>query len=177
MSAVHDAIRKRFAAPAYATYFEVGNATGTKCNRKVEAPKVESRALDRHFVAALLRVGNEQCPNEAALRAAEAKGLKEGIEQGIRIGKAEAGFAAKNAESLQKQVDAFEAASGIRINAYTDSKNLGELVKLIGRMTSGDGSASKLNAMNVEANSIKKHAELVIESVAALQKTLHGKAA
>jgi hypothetical protein len=94
----------------------------------VQAPELEPKALDRSFVAAVLR------------RAAEAHdGIAQreraiGREQGAAEGAGELAARLKRAESqlaeLWQSVRAFEAASGVRINDWNGGK-IGEAVRVV----------------------------------------------
>lgn len=139
----------------------------------VEAPKLEAVPLTRGFIAALLRRSSESNVSKAELAAAERKGYQEGHEAGERIGTVNAKYGAKRLENLEREVAAFKTASGIDLGAYCDGKELGELVKLIGTITSRDGRRSHMNKMRREAQSAIETAQKIIEAADAIQKILH----
>ena len=87
-----------------------------------EAPALTPKAISIEFLASVLR--NVQKADETE------------IEKRIRKAENEARnnaseYLQKQVSGLKREVQAFEAASGIRINEYTDGKELGEAVKTL----------------------------------------------
>lgn len=114
---------------------------GEKSLRQRKAPKkLKACSLDRSFAAALLRCASSKAERE----------LRERLRDMTADLREKAGVAAElsyttqsKAESfdrLEKEVKAFEEASGIRLSAYCDGKDLGRTVEAIKRLGGRFGS-------------------------------------
>lgn len=94
------------------------------------AEKLEAQPLDRLFVAAILRKAANTTTPRAAFQKEYQRGYNEGRAAGHKDGERSAGYSAKELEELREAVKAFEDASGVRINQWSDP-NLGAVVKLV----------------------------------------------
>lgn len=137
-----------------------------------EAPKLEPKPLSKSFIAACLRRAFEEDPETKAIEAARREGWSKGHEEGIEFQKRNATFEEKSYAALLKTVQEFEAASGLRLGQYSNGKELGELVALLGKITSGDGSRSNMNAIHVEANNIRKRVDEIDAAIGAIREKL-----
>lgn len=97
----------------------------------VEAPLREGVVPTRPFLASMLRAAATASPAEEAIRGAVERAR--GEERKIARTSADAlrSGAERDLERLQKAVDDFEAASGVRISAYGGGKEMGAAVKLV----------------------------------------------
>lgn len=94
---------------------------------KVEAPKLEPRPLDRQLLAVLLRRAAEPSEDDKeALRRAEARGRKEGLESA----KASADHLEREVKRLEGVIATFEQASGVRLNHW-EAGNIGKAVAFV----------------------------------------------
>lgn len=106
--------------------FEDGTLRAVKA-----APAQEAVPVTRRFLAALLRSASEQSPAETAVRAAVALARKEeraNADVQVELARARA---REDLVALQKVVDDFEAASGVRLSAYTNGTKIGEAVRVV----------------------------------------------
>lgn len=100
---------------------------GKRLVAQVEAPKLDSQAVDRLFLASLCRSVMGTLSPKAVLARARAEGKLEGLEEGKRIAEGRL----RTHEEFEKRVAVFENAAGIRINKWTPPENLGEAVRLV----------------------------------------------
>ena len=99
---------------------------GNKLVAKTLAPKLSPVALERGFIASLLRqLQKEVTPNIMVQSAVD-----DAHKRGIEYGKTLRGFDSEKAEQLQKSVDAFEAVSGVKIDRW-NGERIGKAVKHI----------------------------------------------
>lgn len=126
---------------------------------KVEAPALSPPAAPRHFLAAILRNVAEAHANTIPL-ASVADEINKARFDGVAVGEERQREAL---ERIRKSVDAFEAASGVRIEHY-NGERLGEAVKFV--LESGvDLRRHQLEVLRERAlsiaNDIGKHLETV----------------
>lgn len=243
-------VRKKFAAPEWATFFEVGNATGTGCHRHADAvavnlwpsrgriivgmefkrsrsdwlremrnpakaeavfkycdrwylvvddPKiVKAGELPVHwglfvvdgnnlhetpagqlepvppgkdFLCALLRCAASAQASTAELAAEHSRGYQSGHEAGKLQNERDGAWKIQEFDRITKNVEAFKAASGIDLAGYNGDE-IGELVRLLGKITSGDGASSKFNALDVELDRVLENVAVVREAVAGMRGAL-----
>ena len=122
---------------------------------KVEAPKLPAQPLDRAFVAALLRVASESSAAKAEIDAAvKAETERMGAIQEKAI---ESDRRSRDGSytALRKIIDAFEAASGVKIDRYSEGE-IGEAVAFVRRhnLAGWGGLAKRLEKMRDEAASM-----------------------
>ena len=86
-----------------------------------------TRTPDLSFVAAILRKAQESVGPEAEIQEAKA----EAYQNGLAAGKLDAERALKDYTRLQHAVSAFEKASGLTLNKYSNGRELGEAVKVV----------------------------------------------
>jgi hypothetical protein len=97
---------------------------GNRLVAKVEAPKLEPIPLDRAFVAAMLRRASE------SLESARQEGDRAGYARGVATGPKDIDTeAVRELRSLKQKVDAFEAASGLKIGDEWRAGQIGDAVK------------------------------------------------
>lgn len=102
---------------------------GTGLLAKVEAPKLESRPLDRHLLSVILRRAAEPSTSEEpklALQAARDAGYEDGKKSAREAG----GTAAARVARLEKMVADFEKASGLSLNSWAAGR-LGGAVSFV----------------------------------------------
>lgn len=100
---------------------------GEKLKTTVSAPKLSPVPVTRAFLAELLRKSCEQSAEKAALAEQYEAGLKAGLERYdhlLKSGKEER-------QQLEKAIQEFESASGLRINAWQGGTRLGEVVRTV----------------------------------------------
>ena len=101
-------------------------ATGKGLKVFKEAPKLGPKPISRVFLEALLRRAKEQEADKEALAAQFEAGRKRGEEDEKR----NRNYRLLEVERVQKNLDEFEQASGIRIDAHTwNCKRMGEIVR------------------------------------------------
>lgn len=83
-----------------------------------DAPPIEAQPLGLPFVGALVRAIHTQSASEEQIKTARAEAFAEGRARGLVDARADRDHAAKIAQSLAASVDAFEKASGVRIDAW-----------------------------------------------------------
>lgn len=112
---------------------------GAKMRVKVQAPKLKPTALDRGFVASMLRRASQQVEKEIE-RANSGdsnehykKGLAKGEEQGKLLANAERIPLETKLNMLQRDIEIFEEVSGISIKQYGGHalRNIAESVKVV----------------------------------------------
>ena len=116
-------------------------ATGKGLKVFKEAPKLDPKPISRVFLAALLRRAKEQEADKEALAAQFEAGRKRGEEDEKRNSNYRLREVERVQKRMQKNLDEFEQASGIRIDGHTlNCKRMGEIVRdlmkddAIGRM-------------------------------------------
>lgn len=149
---------------------------GGRLVQKVEAPKLTPKPVTREFFGALVRRAHENPPGAEEIRAAKEEGRQAGYQSGLETRKVNLGVDTETLKRLRKNVEAFELASGIKITEYGNGAELGQICKLMERITSGPGWRSVMNSMRAEAMQAKQHAELIIEVADNLDGILHPKA-
>lgn len=97
---------------------------GGGLHKIVKAPKLDPCALNRPFVASLLRCAQRHLLPYAQIEKAEQKGYRQGFENG----KDEKGFELKR---LKETVKAFEQASGINIIDEWQGERIGAAARFI----------------------------------------------
>lgn len=115
------------------------------------ATKRDPQPPSEEFLAACMRRAWEQAPTKAALDAARGAGYEAGEERGIERGRSQARVDQREATDLRESVEAFEAASGIKIGRY-NGRRLGDAVAaleeasipvLLGRLRGAEGSVKR----------------------------------
>ena len=103
-------------------------AQGKRLVCKTKAPKLDPVALNRRFLAALLRRVEEQGADKKLLREAERKGFDDGVAHGDR----RSGGYKERFEKLSEKLKAFEAAAGFSFDHWPmrtkSGKEIGEVV-------------------------------------------------
>lgn len=95
-----------------------------------EAGPLEAQPLGLPFVGALVRAIHTQSASEAQIKTARAEGFAEGRARGLQEAKTDRDYAAKNAQALAASVEAFERASGVKIDTW-NGERLGKAVAKI----------------------------------------------
>ena len=98
------------------------------------AKEMKPEALDRLFVAGLLRRAQKVLVDTEALEVAEERGYERGKKDGADIRVADRDLNHREHEQLKKSVQAFQEKSGVEI-AYWDGGRIGEAVR---RVMAGD---------------------------------------
>lgn len=102
---------------------------GDKWFVRKEASVTEALPMTRGFLAALLRrAGDTDAAEIGALVAAQIKTEKAKIDE--RVAR-EVKYKTERADRLIKDVEAFEAASGLQIAGWTGGKSLGDAVRVV----------------------------------------------
>jgi len=97
---------------------------------KVEAPKLEAKALDRTFVASLLRSATEQSKPKEQIEAQARALLEQWQKQEEATNRRALTSVERNLADLRRAVDDFERASGVRIDRWHGG-NVGEAVRIV----------------------------------------------
>lgn len=124
----------------------------------VKAPKLKPIAMDRMFIAALLRRAHESDVDSYTLAQARIAGQMEERAK-------ESAVVTKQTETivkLTKRIQDFEAASGIDIDGYTGPKELGDAVRLI----------ANGNHMRQLAGQVYRMRRELLESAARMRRTM-----
>lgn len=133
---------------------------GGKFHKKKEAPLLEAVDLDRNIVAALLRRGSEgTVPKSVYNKKIENERRK--IKEQFENDRNSEPFWLKKHDELQERIDHFEEESGLRINSYTNPREVGKLVRKIMN-----------NRLNYDVVRIISQVESISESAKELKKTL-----
>lgn len=93
---------------------------------------LKPKPLDKNFVAAVLRRTTEQLLPDSQLRGEYNRGYEEGEKTGKESAKDKLEWEKRRIKQLEKNIDDFEKASGIRINDMWQKPNkIGEAVKSV----------------------------------------------
>ncbi len=137
----------------------VAHGTGLRCHR--EAPKLDAKAIDRLFLASLLR-------NAAAAQASHPvmeKEIERRVEAGVRDHEWERKRIADDLARLQERLKEFEQVSGVKIDGW-GLGNVAAAVKLL-----GDGGLQQavrnLQALGERAGGLHKHINEMLAAVGA----------
>lgn len=96
--------------------------------RSKDAPKLKCpQAIDRHFLAAILRRAAQDCPY-ARRKTHE---YEDGVERGKRDNSRELEYVRGELGRLRAHLQEFEDASGLRISGWNHGDKLGKAVKLL----------------------------------------------
>jgi hypothetical protein len=123
---------------------------GGKLSIKTPAPQLTAQPIDRKFLAALLRRAAEVLTDKAEIEAKVKQARHDGHKEGVESAKSTNGYQLKYAtegfEKLQKAVQEFEAASGIKIDSWCGGQNIGEAAKFVmyGGLTRADGRMAEI---------------------------------
>lgn len=104
---------------------------GASLRQEREAPVREGVVTTRPFLASMLRAAAAASPAEEAIRAAVERARAEERKIAKTSADAMRSGADRDMERLQKAVDDFEAASGVRISTYSGGKELGDAVRVV----------------------------------------------
>lgn len=116
--------------------------------------------LDRPFVAAILRRVVETETDEALIKAARRDAHRKGREEGIEYQKGQQWGDSAKLERLQKSLDEFEAASGVRIGEY-DGGHIGKAVEAWKHLTATYGGAYHVDCwLQLCAGGFGQHGEV-----------------
>jgi hypothetical protein len=100
--------------------------------RKV-APKLEAQPLDRTFIASMMRRAAETVADYENNRV-KSEEYQKGFEEGQKAGVESLAWMRRDAErrvdELQQRIEAFEEASGVRIDQW-QAKSIGRAVKIV----------------------------------------------
>lgn len=125
---------------------------------KTEAPKLQAQSLDRAFVAAILRRAGNDDAVKVACKAAVNQAQKRWEAEDRRAQKRQASRAEAELAALQKQVELFETASGVRIRGYADHpRNIGEAVRMV--LESGDSGRQVVQRLELLAKDARRVAD------------------
>lgn len=125
-----------------------------------QATLMEAKPPDHLLLAAILRVTAAHATDAAKLEAARKAGHAEGFATGKGSAEDTIRFERESHARLQKSVDEFEAASGVRISQW-DGKQIGEAVRLVRQ---GDF-ARQLKALQQAAERISRDAAKAMAEV------------
>ncbi len=95
-----------------------------------EAPKLDAKPLDRSLLAAMLKRATATSMDDPEIQAAIAAKVKAEKERFHQHDSYELQTAKSRAEQLQRNLDAFEQASGVQIRAY-NGQRIGEAVRAV----------------------------------------------
>jgi hypothetical protein len=95
---------------------------------KVKAPKLKPIPLTTWFVAEILRRHFQSMKSPKQLELEYTRGFEAGKAQAAPVNLK---YQLEKAEQLQKRLDQFEAASGVKIDEYIGAKKIGEAVKTV----------------------------------------------
>jgi hypothetical protein len=141
---------------------------GTKLRCAKQAPKLEAEALDRGFVAALLRRAAEA--QDQVRAAAFAEGCEKGRADAPQVQERDRSNAERDLEALRASLAAFELASGLTIDGWNGGI-IGDVVAKIQRLRRfGNGDPTR--AMDSAANALELFAKQIREQKATLAKEL-----
>jgi hypothetical protein len=107
------------------------------------ATKRDRKALDRPFVAAIIR---EAARDRAGLRELT-EVRREAQEQARKAVRSDTELLRNNHDKLKKELAEFEAASGLSINGWDGGKRLGEAVEMVRRFTGNSLAVTKLRSI------------------------------
>lgn len=105
------------------------HAKGGKLSQAVAAPKLEAQPVTREFVAAMLRRASEA--DEGLVKAAVEAEVERLREKDRAFIEREIERRTRSAKELADTIAEIEAISGVKINAWCDSKEVGRAVKLV----------------------------------------------
>ncbi len=151
----------------------------TKLITKVEAPPLAAKALDRAFVASMLRNATETMESrlsQATLsNEAYAKGKKDGEERYVRDHKLamealekRLGATSSELSGLKRALQAFEQKSGIHINSF-DGPKLGEAVYALMRFSGRGYNSDYANWLRVALHRVREPLEEVLKVIHSLE--------
>lgn len=95
-----------------------------------EAPKLEPKALDRSFIASMLRRANESVNGAETNSTLYDEGLKEGAKRASAEQPHELRQLKREVQDLRTAIERFEKASGVKIESW-DSGRIGHAVRLV----------------------------------------------
>jgi hypothetical protein len=99
---------------------------GQRLECRTEATKnPDPKPIPRTLLAAIVKRQGD--PDKNALREADQKGYERGVEQEKKMLELER----ENFKTLKERVSAFEAASGVRIDTWTDGVKIGKAVRVV----------------------------------------------
>ena len=104
---------------------------GGKLVTKVEAPKLEPKALTKTFVAALLRRATENVVPKNVLDEMVSEQVEERMKRRTTNEARDAVMWKTQADNLEAQIRAFEEASGVNIRCYEGSAKIGKAVRIV----------------------------------------------
>lgn len=134
--------------------------------RQVKKPeRLEPIPLSRKFVAAMFRRAHEDATNKLRIAEEVAKSYAKGVEDGKQETTWDADRTTEKLEALTTALNEFEAASGIKIDQYTDGNRLGEAAKAVLWMSRHDGP----NELSKAANDLERAAKELRERAAAIE--------
>jgi len=127
------------------------------------APTLEAKALDRGFVAAMLRRASEFCVPEMWL-AEQREAIRVNAEASAKAGyQSQIDYHAKTIESLRADISRFQTLSGVNIQGYGAEANATAFKKLRRALDEGDVSLGHL------ADRYERAAALLREAVAEIK--------
>lgn len=94
-------------------------------------PKLEAQPLSRLFVAAICRAAQEHSPAETMIAAAVAAARKEWESAKERVRRDHSHIVQNEYDTLRKQLDEFEKASGVALRHQWRYADIGKAVKLV----------------------------------------------
>ncbi len=135
---------------------------------KVEAPKLESKTLDRLFIASVLRNFTEcYVPRSHLNDMVDAK-YKEWVESDKDSNDFEKKKLRMDLEALNKTINLFEEASGVNIRDRWQTVKIGEAVRYVMRRDYGSAK-EQLKRLHEQASQIARSAELELETLTKLE--------
>jgi hypothetical protein len=96
-----------------------------------EAPKLEAKPPDKLFLASMLRRAQEATVGRDEIAAEVEKARQVAWEAGAKAERSSMRYEQTHHESLRKHIEAFEAASGVKIEHQWDIGNIAAAVKFV----------------------------------------------
>lgn len=136
----------------------VPDAKGKSLRNAVTAPKAKPRALDRGFVASVLRSAQSQITPEVELEKVRSEAAQKGREEGIEIGRVEGDYQAKK---LRESIEAFEKGAGVALSSRPwAALQIGQAVK-VALSGNGDGALARMRRAEAVLRSALEAVEIV----------------
>jgi len=126
---------------------------------EVAAPKLEAAAVDRAFLASLCRQVHRRHPQVEAIAAARREGRDEGYKAGVERGKREASQSERALAELQRGLELFEQASGVRVRGTWEAGRIGEAVRTVLSLAGSGGAAGLVERVREELRSALRRLE------------------
>lgn len=107
-----------------------------KVHQAKKAEQLKAAAITRPFMCAIIKQAMDvaQMPAVEALKEAREAGYKEGFERA----EGQRPFELKELHKLKEQIAAFEQASGVKLDSWSDGRKIGEAVFAVQKLMGGN---------------------------------------